>query len=1125
SITEQIEIQETPPLTLNTINLEAATCGQDNGSFELEVQSGTAPYSFNIGNGTNGNAIFTDLAAGSYTVTVVDANGCSNTEQVAIEASEIELSVSIENLQNANCGEENGRFSIVVNNGSAPYTYDLGEGTTNDPNFSNLALGNYEITVNDAAGCSTILEVEIGQGTDPVSGEVVQNLNATCGQSNGSLTVQAVSGVAPFTYDIGFGASTVPLFSNLSQGIYTITITDVNGCQGTLEAAVDETNPITAETANLQDATCGENNGQFEITVNSGTAPFTYNIGEGVTSSNRFTNLEGGSYNVTITDANSCSATIQVSIEQTPPVSTEVQELVATTCGEDNGSFSISASGGVAPYQYNIGNGASENNTFFNLAGGNYEVTIIDSEGCQRTQSVEIPSSSDISARLIGPTGAYCGQDNGTFAVIAEGGVEPYRYDIGNGITSDPNFGNLAAGDYVVTITDAQNCTTTLNARVDFTSVVEVSVRKENDFCGNGEGSITLVPDGGTAPYTYNIGEGPSSSNTFEGVFPGTYNITVTDAAGCEAVTTTTITATSDLNVAILSRKRPTCGNNNGRLVVSAGSGVAPYQFNIGNGNVSSNTFEGLAPGEYTVTITDAVGCSATTIPLELPAESEAPTAIITNKLDVSCAGNDGQFTVEASGGLAPYTYTVGGAPSTNPIFEEMPAGDYEVTITDANGCEIIESVSIEGETAVSASISEIQDEDCDAENASFLVNASGGTAPYRYDIGNGLSSNNNFENLSSGVYDVTIIDSRDCQTTEQVTIESINDLSASVGNQSAASCAVADGAFTIIPSGGTEPYRYNIGNGFTASPRFENLASGSYNLTISDANGCTFQTAATVEGTDAPEGSVTTLGDAICGKDNGSVSLLAFGGRSPYTYDIGNGSGLSNDFEDLAAGDYIATITDANGCASSVSFSIGMIGTVPTASFIIDTSGLEIELENTSSGADSSSWDLGDGVIYDGNTVIHEYEDGGTYTICLTTMNECGSTTECQSITLASAVKKADLGGMIFTELDLPVSDVNMLCTGMDTIQTNLEGLYSFDNLLANSTYEVQPSKTDDVLNGLSTFDIFLINNHILAKERLDSPYKIIAADLNLSGTVTTFDVVMLRKLLLGISDELPNG
>ena len=91
-------------------------------------------------------------------------------------------------------------------------------------------------------------------------------------------------------------------------------------------------------------------------------------------------------------------------------------------------------------------------------------MTIIDSEGCQSPQSVEIPSSSEISARLIGPTGAYCGQDNGTLAVIAEGGVEPYRYDIGNGITSDPNFGNLAAGDYVVTITDAQNCTTTLKA-------------------------------------------------------------------------------------------------------------------------------------------------------------------------------------------------------------------------------------------------------------------------------------------------------------------------------------------------------------------------------------------------------------------------------------------------------------------------------------------------------------------------------------------------------------------------------------------------------------------------------------------------------------------------------------
>ncbi|MEM9848735.1 MAG: PKD domain-containing protein, partial [Bacteroidota bacterium] len=1054
---------------------------------------------------------------------VRDVNGCENSQTVDVAAFTTALNASIIARQDASCGENNGAFTVSVANGTTPYTFDIGEGESTDSTFTNLAFGTYEITVTDANACSTVIDVRVDQGADSVTGEVVQNISATCGQSNGSLTVQATSGVAPFTYDIGLGASATPLFMNLSQGIYDITITDVNGCQGTIEAILEESNPITADVSNLQNASCGEDNGQFQVVVNSGIAPFTYDIGDGGTTNPMFTGLAGGTYVVTITDVNFCATSLQVSIDQNPPLRAEVEDLENTACGEDNGAFTINPLGGTAPYQFDIGNGLSENNRFENLTAGIYEVSIVDSEGCESVQDVEVGTSSPIEASLIGPTVATCGEANATLAVVVENGVAPIRYDIGQGTTSDPNFSDLAAGTYTVTITDARNCTATLAAVVEASSGITFSIRKEDDFCGNGEGIVTVVPSGGTTPYTYDIGEGASADNTFEGLFPGEYEITVTDATGCESIASTTVRATSDLNVALLSQRRPTCGESNGRIVVSAGSGVAPYRFDIGNGDVSNSTFENLAPGQYEVTITDAVDCQATVM-IDLPTESEPPVATITANTAVSCAGNDGSFRVEANGGLAPYTYTIGGSASTNPDFEDLSAGNYVVTITDANGCFTTAAVEIEGTTNLVASIENLANENCEAANGSFEVAVNGGTPPYRYNIGNGFTDNATITGLSSGSYILTVVDARNCETTQSISIESINDLRASVGGEVAASCTEENGAFTVLPTGGTAPYRYSIGEGFTASPRFEGLARGNYEITVTDANDCNFYLRTEVVGTAAPEISIFNKEDASCGKNDGSINLLATGGQSPYTYDIGNGASTSNRFNNLADGSYEATVTDANGCSASILFNIAMIGSLPSTSFVVDTSELVVQLRNTSSAFDSLIWEVGDGSVYTTSSVNHEYADEGTYTICLTTINSCGSDTQCQAIAVESSVKKADLAGLVTTELDMPVGNVNMLSSNADSTWTDADGLYSL-RLFRDSSYTITPTKNIDLLAGVSTYDIFLINNHILAKERLDSPYKIIAADVNNSGSITTFDVVMLRKLLLGISDELPNG
>ncbi|MEM1327005.1 MAG: T9SS type A sorting domain-containing protein [Bacteroidota bacterium] len=1120
-----VTVEETDPITFEFINTQEATCGADNASFDIEVSRGTAPFAYNIGNGFVENPNFQNLPAGTYQVTVRDLNGCENTESITLGADDTALTANVTNIQAANCAQNDGRFTVNVTSGIAPYTFDLGQGETNNNEFTNLEAGNYTLSVSDANGCSTTLDITIESGTEAVTGSIVQQIDATCGRSDGSFSVQATSGVAPFSYDIGFGESNLPLFTDLSEGVYNVTITDVNGCSGEVQVILEESSPITAAVSNLQPTTCGEANGSFQINVNSGAAPYTFDYGEGGTTNNTFNNLSSGSYEVTVTDVNFCSTILIVEVEASATLEIGIGDTFASSCGEENGSVLFAVTGGVEPFTYELSNGETTTSDVNNLVSGDYSVTVTDSLGCTATNQFSIESSGALTAELIGPSAAFCGTENGSFAVNVTSGAAPYRYDIGEGTTSDPNFGGLSAGTYTVTITDANDCTTTLTAEIETSSELNFSIRKEDDFCGNGDGMITIVTTGGTSPYTYDIGDGPVSSNEFFNVFPGTYYVTVTDANGCESVATIPITATSDLNVAVLSRKLPTCNENNGRIVVSAGSGVAPYTFDIGNGPVSSQTFENLAAGDYVVTIIDAVACEAT-VEYTLESETETPTATITDINQVSCAGDDGSFSVNATGGQSPYTYSIGQGAGTNPNFTNLSAGDYNLVVTDANGCAYTEVVSIIGAVPLSAAIISVVDESCDKGNGTFQVEVSGGTAPYRYDIGDGLQASNTFSFLVSGSYIVSVVDARDCETTQVAQVGAQNDLEARLESITQPTCAADNGSFTVVPSGGEFPFRYDIGDGFVNSGRFENLAAGEYDITVEDANGCQYFLYENLEGSTAPSASLSVKEDATCGNNNGRVVILAFGGREPYTYNIGNGATLGNDFDNLSSGSYDLTITDANGCISNLDFVINDNGELPTANFVVDTSGLEIELTSTSTGYDSLRWSTGDGSIYRGSSVLHEFKEPGSYLICLETINECGIDEICQNVQVTSTVLTSSLGGFIFTETNLPVADVMMTTDAReDPIMTDIDGIYSFERLVRDSSYLLTPSKNTDPLDGVTTYDIFLINNHILAKERLDSPYKIIAADVNQSGSVSTFDVVLLRKLLLGLIDEFPEG
>ncbi|MEL6717969.1 MAG: hypothetical protein AAFP82_04580, partial [Bacteroidota bacterium] len=319
-ITENIFIEETAPIVAEVVEVVDASCGQANGGFEVEMISGTPPFLYNIGSGVSDSPTFKELQAGTYTISISDANGCETEQTVVIESTTTELATDIDNIIDATCGEDNGGFEVVVSNGTAPYNYNIGNGAVSNPIFTDLAPDVYSVTVTDAAGCESVHDLSVVRESEAISANISNLQIAQCGQSNGSFQITGTGGRAPYRYNIGLGQTLNNTFSNLSGGVYEVTVTDNKNCTTIERINIEETEPVTASIINIEGEKCEQSNGRFEVDVNSGRAPFEYNIGNGFTDNPLFTELTAGTYNLTIRDANGCESTEQVGIEATGEV-------------------------------------------------------------------------------------------------------------------------------------------------------------------------------------------------------------------------------------------------------------------------------------------------------------------------------------------------------------------------------------------------------------------------------------------------------------------------------------------------------------------------------------------------------------------------------------------------------------------------------------------------------------------------------------------------------------------------------------------------------------------------------------------------------------------------------------
>ncbi|MBK8656461.1 MAG: T9SS type A sorting domain-containing protein [Haliscomenobacter sp.] len=819
----------TPPPFVVGITSVGPTCeGDENGSITItSVTGGTPPYTYRWNSGQT-TATRNNLGAGVFAVTITDVLQCTAVRQVElIPRSRLQISTTV---KDETCpGENNGMVTVTAINGVAPYTYIWSNGGAGPNAKSNLAPGTYSITVTDAVGCQKTTSVTVDPA-NPLAITTVKTDATTCGAADGTAEAKITTGTGPFTYAWSNGGSTAKIV-NLRQGVYTVTVTDGQGCEKISSVSISEPPSVAVQVLATNVVCEGSTTGSATAAVTGGTMPFIFLWNTGA-STQIVQNLGPGTYRVTVTDSKGCEASASATIQQAPKPNVTVTASGIVCGGQNTGTAQAQASGGASPYGYSWNNGATTQN-LSGLGSGTYIVTATDANGCTDTAQgvVEIIPALTLSTTA---KDADCNDAaNGTVNVSVSGGKPPYSYLWNNGATS-PQVIGVKAGVYTVTVTDAAGCTASASVTVNEPNAIQINLSGPVLICtGQQKATISSSVSGGTSPYTFAWSNGDTTGN-LQNLEPGTYTLTVTDAKGCTAIATRTINGTPPPQIQI-SAIDTICGIPNGGMAEAiVSSGMSPYSYLWSTG-ASTAKISGLGSGTYRITVTDVKGCT----------DTDSVTIVVVPPIQISvmvtppaCYGDStGSAMASAEGGLPPiaFSWSTG---TLGPKLTNVPAGTYTVTATDAAGCRADATVIISQPDSIKLTLS-AKDVDCGEAGTGYAVcKATGGKAPYSFLWNTGASTDTLF-GLSAGTYTVVVTDANGCETTGTVVIRDFGAPQCNiVVTKPVSSPTASDGEATVLVSGGVAPYDIRWSNGQTGSTA-TGLSSADYQVTITDANGC----------------------------------------------------------------------------------------------------------------------------------------------------------------------------------------------------------------------------------------------------------------------------------------------
>jgi large repetitive protein len=1006
STSSVVSISPHPSLTLIPTN---AICGNNNGSIQINntTPAGQTVVSFSLNGGAIVTQTPTGLPSGAYTIGLTNNFGC-----VTTSVTNIANTPGVTNLAttfvNPSCGFSNGSITLgLVTGGTAPYTYSVNNGPfVAAPLLTNLAAGNYTITVKDLNNC-VFTKVVTLVNTPAITATTFTTAPTACVGNTGVLGITGVTGgTAAYSFSVN-GVATSSITNNLAVGPKTITITDVNGCTFTTTANIPMVTGPTAATIGVTAAACGNSNGSATVTAVTGGAPayqYSFNGGPFVGSAIQ-AGMLAGPKSVVVKDANSCTLTINFVVGNTGSPSAAIATLTNVSCFNGaNGGFSVSASGGTPGYSYTLtpGNITSGFGIFTNLTAQAYTVNVKDALGCITTVTTTIgqPSAVTLSVSSLQPS--CFGGNNGTVTATGGGGTSPYVFNINGGPNQVSNTftNNIAAGAYNVTVIDNLGCTTSQTIAVTQPSQITTTLSSVPANCSAANGSASVTASGGTPIYTYTWAPTGGNNPQTVGVVSGNYTVTVKDTKNCTVTAVVSVTATPGGTAAITNTTNVSCfGFANGSLTANMiGNATAPLTYSWSNTS-TLQTVSNLAPGNYTVTVTDFYGCKSTTVGTVTQPSSITVTPASSPAL--CFGGATGSASVVAAGGTPGYTYLWSPNGSTTTVTSGLSMGTYSIQVTDANGCTLTRTVTVTQPTSVTINTSTLT-ANCNQANGVVSATATGGTPAYTYTWSTGFVGQT-LSNVTAGTYTVQVKDANGCLYVLAGTVPNASGPQIGVSSFTNPNCFGGNNgvATTTMTPGTTGPgfpiYSWSNGqNTGTAT----NLLNGVYTVTITDATGCISSASVTITQPSSLTINVSGVNPKCFNATNGTANAGVGGGTGPYSYawlPAPGAGGTTATPSGMGPGNYNVTVTDAKGCI--IQGTVGLQNPAQMLSSITQTNvscfgganGLAVASTSNTVGSISYYWTGGPSPLTTQNV---SGLSAGTFTMLATDQNSCTATT-----------------------------------------------------------------------------------------------------------------------------------
>jgi len=897
----------------------------NDGSISLTAGGGTQPYTYKWSNGATSQNL-SALTDGVYSVTLTDNNSCSILASATItEPTAISGSLAVTDVL-CNSGND-GAIDLSLSGGTPSYTYLWSNGMTNQ-DINGLTAATYTVTISDANSCVLILSDKVDEPTALSVSSTVTNVSCNSG-NDGAIDLSVSGGSPAYKYLWSNGATTQDLGS-LSQGSYSVTVTDDHNCTISDAATVTQPNALTISLSPTPVKCKDGNDGSISLTAGGGTLPYTYKWSNGATSQN-LSALSDGIYSVTLTDKNLCTIISSTTVTEPTALSSSVVVKDVLCNGGNDGGATLTVSGGTPAYTYAWSNSTS-NKDLSNVIAGTYTVVITDANGCTTANQAIVgePTALTKSSTV---THVLCnGGNNASIDLTIGGGSVPYSYNWSTGATTQ-DVNSLVAGTYYVTVTDDHNCVILDTATIIQPTAIALTKSIDDVLCFAGnDGAVDISVSGGTPGYTF-VWSNSANSEDINGLVSGTYIVEVTDANNCKLRDTSTVGQPAAPLAVTMTPDSVNCFNENtGAVSINVTGGTSGYTYRWNNGATTQN-ISNLFDGQYIVVISDANKC-------ELIDTVDVFEPIILNGVlngsDVLCfGGNSGEIDLIVSGGSGPFTYAWSNTANTQDLMG-LSIGTYAVTITDKNACVFIDSAEIKQPlAAISSSVLETAVKCFNGNDGAVDLSVSGGTMPYRYSWSNG-STSQDINTLSSGQYEVLIIDFNNCTWRDTgIVSQPADPLNASIDISNVKCYGGNDGTATITMTGGTSPYFYNWSDGSNTNS-ISTKVTGSYYVTITDNNNCELLDTAFINQPSAPLSSTVSIADALCyGGNDGTIDLTVMGGTGPYNFAWSNG-GTTEDINTLTTGSYDVLITDFNNCTLRDTGFVGQPTAPIAATFVV---------------------------------------------------------------------------------------------------------------------------------------------------------------------------------------------